>query len=120
MSRNNALGPHNSVASFNNNSNNNLKKRLVPMPPSTPRSGPASARTVANARRFRQKALNIMRASINKLNKMTNEQFNIRVMKYMKNFKNLKNYGKLSINNIPVLIAVQNSALRRRQKWQNV
>jgi hypothetical protein len=117
MSQNNALATHNSVTSLNFNS---PKKRRVAHPPSSARNRPQSARVHRNAKRFRQKALNVLKQSINKLSSMTNEQFNKKVRNHLRTFKQLKNYGKLSINNIPVLIAIQNSALIRRQVWRNV
>lgn len=105
---------HNSASSMTSNIYN---KFLRPQPPSTDRARPASARTRANAARFRKKALNGLKHLTNKLNRMSNENFNKHVVSRLQLIKNFKNFGKLSINNIPVLIAAQNSKLRRRQAW---
>jgi hypothetical protein len=111
MPGNNALGGNNSAS---------IIYGLTARPPQTPRSRPASARTVRNIRIFRQKALNAIKSVHNKLNSMTNKEFESEVVRHMKTIKNFKNFGTLSIKNIPYLIAAKSSGLLRRQNWKNV
>ncbi len=92
-------------------------KSLRPQPPSTHRNRPASGRAVTNAMRFRRMALEALGNIVNKIPNMSNENFQKEVVSRLQLIKNFKNFGKLSINNIPVLIAAQNSKLRRRQAW---
>jgi hypothetical protein len=113
MNGKNAIPRSNSASSMTARTYN---KTFGPQPPSTPRNRPASARTRTNASRFRRMALKALGNIVHNIPNMSNENFK-HVVSKLQLIKNFKNFGTLSISNIPVLITAQNSKLRRRQAW---
>ena len=93
-----------------------VKIKMPQAPINNRNSRSQGPRSIRFRQGIRQKALNSIKHAYNTIKNMTNEQYN-KVFNNLKTFKKQKNYGLVSINNTPYLIAAHSNKLIRGQKW---